>query len=159
MITHSIKTGLSFGLTSGVITTLGLMVGLESGTQSKPVVLGGILTIAIADAFSDALGIHMSEESESTHTSREIWESTVFTFFSKFFFSGIFVIPVVTLDLSTAVIVSVVLGLVLIAIASYIMARQQDASAWKIIAEHLAVTAVVIVAAHYVGHLVAVVCG
>jgi hypothetical protein len=47
----SIRTGISFGLTSAVITTLGLMVGLHSGTHSKIVVLAGILTIAIADAF------------------------------------------------------------------------------------------------------------
>ena len=32
---HSVRTGLSFGLTSGVITTLGLMVGLHAGTHSK----------------------------------------------------------------------------------------------------------------------------
>lgn len=159
MITHSIRTGLSFGLTSGVITTLGLMVGLQSGTQSKPVVLGGILTIAIADAFSDALGIHMSEESENTHTSVEIWESTLFTFFSKFLFSGIFIIPVLTLELSLAVVTSIALGFVLLALASFFMARQQGVKAWKIIAEHLGVAALVIVAAHYVGRLVAVVCG
>ena len=61
----SLRTGICFGLTSAVITTLGLMVGLHSGTHSRLVVLGGILTIAIADAFSDALGIHMSEESET----------------------------------------------------------------------------------------------
>ena len=36
------KTGLSFGLTSGVITTLGLMVGLHAGTHSRAVVLGGM---------------------------------------------------------------------------------------------------------------------
>ena len=42
------KTGLSFGLTSGVITTLGLMVGLHSGTHSRAVVIGGILTIAMS---------------------------------------------------------------------------------------------------------------
>ena len=51
-----LRTGISFGLTSAVITTLGLMVGLNSGTHSQIVVLGGIITIAIADAFSDALG-------------------------------------------------------------------------------------------------------
>ena len=53
---HSVTVGLSFGLTSGIITTLGLMVGLYSGTHSRLAVLGGILTIAIADSFSDALG-------------------------------------------------------------------------------------------------------
>jgi len=50
MLRHSVETGLSFGLTSGIITTLGLMVGLHSGTHSRLVVIGGILTIAIADA-------------------------------------------------------------------------------------------------------------
>ena len=35
----SLKIGFSFGLTSGVITTLGLMVGLHAGTHSKSVVL------------------------------------------------------------------------------------------------------------------------
>ena len=48
---HSVKIGFCFGSTSGIITTLGLMVGLNSGTHSKLVVIGGILTIAIADAF------------------------------------------------------------------------------------------------------------
>ena len=59
-----LRSGVSFGLTSAVITTLGLMVGLHSGTGSKLVVLEGIITIAIADAFSDALGMHISKEAE-----------------------------------------------------------------------------------------------
>ena len=36
-----------------------------SERHEKLVVIGGILTIAIADSFSDALGIHVSEESET----------------------------------------------------------------------------------------------
>ena len=56
------RTGLFFGATSGVITTIGLIVGLNSGTQSITAVLGGILVIAVADAMSDALGIHLAEE-------------------------------------------------------------------------------------------------
>ena len=84
---HSLQVGLSFGLTSAIITTLGLMVGLNSGTHSRLAVLGGILTIALADAFSDATGIHVSEESENKHSTREVWESTIATFLSKLFFS------------------------------------------------------------------------
>ena len=90
---HSWKTGISFGMASGIITTMGLMVGLHSGTGSKPVVVGGILTIAMADAFSDALGIHISEESENRHSTREIWEASLATFLSKFFFASTFVVP------------------------------------------------------------------
>jgi len=46
------NSGLSFGVTSGVITTFGLMIGLYSGTNSRLAVVGGILIIAFADAFS-----------------------------------------------------------------------------------------------------------
>lgn len=64
---RSIKKGLGFGLTSGVITTLGMMVGLNASTKSELAVIGGIIAIAIADAFSDAAGIHVAEEAENRH--------------------------------------------------------------------------------------------
>lgn len=99
---HAVKTGFSFGSTSGIITTLGLMVGLHSGTHSKLVVIGGILMIAIADAFSDALGIHISEESENKHTSKEIWQATLSTFIFKFIFASLFILPVLLAPLPTA---------------------------------------------------------
>ena len=67
----AIKKGFSFGLASGVITTLGLMVGLYASTHSLLAVLGGILVIAVADALSDALGIHISEEAESKKSVKE----------------------------------------------------------------------------------------
>jgi len=152
---HSLKTGFSFGLTSGIITTLGLMVGLHSGTHSKLVVLGGILTIAIADALSDALGIHISEESENKHSAKEIWEATGSTFFSKFIFALTFLIPVLLLELSTAVVVSVIWGLFVLCILSFSIAREQGVSAWRVVTEHLAVALIVIVITHYVGHWIA----
>lgn len=40
------------------------MMRLYSRTGSKRVVIGGILTIAIADALSDALRMHVFKESE-----------------------------------------------------------------------------------------------
>jgi len=148
---HSIKTGISFGLTSGVITTLGLIVGLNSGTHSKMIVLGGILIIAIADAFSDALGIHVSEESEAKHSEKEIWQSTVATFLAKFVFALTFIVPILLFSLSTAIIVSVVWGLSLLTIFSFYIAQEQKVKPGKVIAEHLAITLVVIIITYYVG--------
>ena len=151
---HSLRVGFSFGLTSGVITTLGLMVGLHSGTHSKLVVLGGIFAIAIADAFSDALGIHISKESENRHTNREIWESTFSTFFGKFVFALTFVIPVMIFDLSTAIVMSVIWGLFLLGVLSFVIAREQSVKPWKVIVEHLVIALVVIFITHYVGELI-----
>ena len=121
---HSLKVGFNFGLTSGIITTLGLMVGLHSSTHSKLVVIGGILTIAIADALSDAMGIHMAEESENKHTTEEVWESTFSTILFKFIFSSIFILPVLLIELSKAIIISVMFGLYILLVNSFVIARE-----------------------------------
>ena len=63
--------GCGFGITSGTITTLGLIAGLHSGTHSKLAILVGIIVLAVADALSDAICIHISEETENEHTTRE----------------------------------------------------------------------------------------
>lgn len=152
---HSLKTGLSFGLTSGVITTLGLMVGLSATTNSKVFVLGGILTIAIADAFSDSLGIHVSEESENKHTQKEIWESTIFTFIFKFLVASTFLVPVLLFELPTAVLASIIWGLLLLAILSFAIAKAQNEKPFGIVAEHLIVALVVVAAANYAGSWIA----
>ncbi len=155
MIRESLKTGVSFGLTSGIITTLGLIVGLHSGTHSRPVILGGILTIAIADAFSDALGIHIAQESQDRHSPRAVWEATLATFLAKFLIALTFVLPVAFLHISTAIVVSVGWGLFLLALFNYYLARQQRLSPRPIILEHIAIALIVITITHFVGDYIA----
>ena len=149
---HWLRTGLSFGLTSAVITTLGLMIGLHSGTHSRLVVLAGILTIAIADAFSDALGIHVSEESDNTNTAKHIWGATITTFLTKFIISMTFVIPVFFLSLSAAIVVNLIWGLSILSLLSYFIAKIQGEAPWKIIGEHLLIAIVVITITYWVGN-------
>jgi VIT1/CCC1 family predicted Fe2+/Mn2+ transporter len=148
---HPFKVGLSFGLTSGVITTMGLMVGLNAGTHSKLVVIGGILTIATADAFSDALGIHISEESENRHSGREIWEATAATFASKFLFAITFLVPILLLPLNVAIAVNVIWGLLLLGLFSLKLAREQHTETWKVVGEHLLIAVVVVAITYLIG--------
>jgi len=139
-----IRSGIGFGLTSSIITTLGLMVGLYYGTNSQLAVIGGIITIAVADALSDALAMHISQESEGSHSSKEIWAATFATFGAKFFFAIIFLAPVLLLALETAIIASIALGLALIAIFSYWIALSQKERVWSVVLEHLVIAIAVI---------------
>ncbi len=150
----AIQKGFSFGLTSGVITTLGLMVGLYSGTASRAVVLGGILTIAVADALSDALGMHMSEESESDDHDR-VWTATIATFVAKLLFALTFAVPVLLFSLKTAVIVSIIWGLLILTVISYRLARSRRSKPYNVIFEHLSISILVIVITYFVGEFVA----
>lgn len=149
----SIRKGFSFGLTTGILTTIGLIVGLHSSTHSAMVVISGILVIAIADALSDALGMHVSEEYENKHTSKEIWESTSATFISKFVFALTFIVPILLLPLFPAIVVGVIWGLAVISVMSYYIAKRAKAKPYKVILEHLVIAIIVIIVTHYVGDL------
>jgi VIT1/CCC1 family predicted Fe2+/Mn2+ transporter len=153
------RTGLFFGATSGVITTIGLIVGLNSGTSSITAVLGGILVIAVADAMSDALGIHLAEEANPDTTHAHVWAATIVTFITKFVFSISFAIPLLLLPLGTAVVASVVWGMLVIVVLSYFLARSQNESPVAIIAEHVGIAALVVILSHYIGVWVAITFG
>jgi len=151
----SVKKGFGFGLTSGIITTLGMIVGLNSGTHSRMVVLGGILFIAIADSLSDALGIHISEEATKKLKGKTIWESTVSTFLFKLIFALSFVIPVLLLDLQKALLVSIIWGFFLLTAFSFHIAKKNKEKPFKVIGEHLTIATIVIIATHFIGEWIA----
>ncbi|MCX8190280.1 MAG: hypothetical protein N3F05_03590 [Candidatus Diapherotrites archaeon] len=151
---HSIKVGFSFGLTSAVITTLGLMMGLYASTESKAVVISGVLLIATADALSDSLGIHLSEEAESKHTKKEVWQSTFSTFIFKFLFACVFVLPLLIFDLYLAVIVNIILGFFMLGIFSYAIASEQNIKRILVVIEHFAVAILVLILTYLIGHFI-----
>jgi VIT1/CCC1 family predicted Fe2+/Mn2+ transporter len=147
----SVRKGIGFGLTSGVITTLGLIIGLYSGTHSKFVVLGGILIIAVADALSDALGMHMSEESSRKTKEKDVWKSTFSTFWSKLVFALSFAVFVFAFELNTAVALSIAWGLFLLVIFSWHIAKIRGLKALNVIKEHLSIAMIVIITTYLVG--------
>ncbi len=149
---NSILKGVGFGLTSGTITTLGMMIGLNSGTHSKLAVIGGILTVAVADAFSDAFGMYISEKSGNKgSTEKGLLEASLATFLGKLLFAGTFFIPVLLFDLQQAIYVSIAWALFLLGGLSYWIARDQQKSPLKLILSHWLVAILVVVVTHYLG--------
>lgn len=145
------RTGLFFGATSGVITTLGLITGLNAGTHSMAAVIGGIFVIAVADSMSDALGIHLAEEADPNATTHHIWSATISTFLNKFIFAISFAVPLLLLPLDQAVVASLLWGMLVIVVLSYFLARAQKASPVLIVGEHLGIAILVVVLSHLIG--------
>lgn len=140
----SVMSGVFFGTGSGVITTLGLIVGLFAGTESLVAVMGGILVIAVSDSMSDAFGIHLSEESRPGSTSRGVWLATLATFVTKFVMASTFILPLLILPLQQAVIACVVWGIVVLSLISLFIARKQRQKAAPVILEHIVIALVVV---------------
>jgi len=138
---------------------LGLIVGLDSATNSRLVVLGGIITIAIADALSDSLSMHVSQESESKHSKKEIWESTIATFITKLLFALTFIIPVLILSLRMAVITDIAWGFLLLIILNYKIAKRERINPIKVISSHLTIALLVIIITYFLGKGIAIAFG
>ena len=148
---HSIKTGFSFGITSAVITTLGLMAGLYSGTKSQTAVLGAVIMVALADSLSDALGIHVAEEAENAHTHRTVWEATLSTFFFKSVVTLTFAIPILLFELKPAVWTAIIWGGLLLAVFSFHLGGARRIDRIKVMAEHLLIAVFVVAATYTIG--------
>lgn len=147
----SIKIGFGFGITSGIITTLGLIVGLDAGTKSKLAIMAGILVIAIADALSDALGIHIAKEYGEKSSERNVWVATISTFLSKFIFALTFILPFLFLEINHAVIVSIMWGFGLLSVFNIVLAKQRKINPFKVVGEHLLIATLVIILTYFVG--------
>lgn len=145
------RTGVFFGATSGVITTIGLIAGLNAGTRSMVAVLGGILVVAVADAMSDAMGIHLAQESDPESTHEHIWAATIWTFLTKLIVALSFALPLLWFPLQLAVVISVGWGFLVITLLSAYLARVQNAPALHVVTEHVLIAIVVVAVSHYIG--------
>jgi VIT1/CCC1 family predicted Fe2+/Mn2+ transporter len=69
-----------------------------------------------------------------------------------------FVIPVVLCSLSTAIVISLIWGLSILTLLSYVIAKSQNEPPWKIVGEHLMIAAAVIAITHWVGDWLGALC-
>jgi VIT1/CCC1 family predicted Fe2+/Mn2+ transporter len=157
---HQIITGVSFGLTSGVITAIGLIMGLYAATSSKTAVISGIIVMAVADGLADAAGLHTSEEAETEkgkvkHTSKETWRTAIFTFLSVSGFILTFAVPLLLFPIETAVYIDIAWGLMLLILLNFQIAKITNRNPAKLISEHIILALFVIVVSNWIGTTIA----
>ena len=147
------ETRFSFGATAAIITNLALAVGLRTGEHAKWSIIGGMLVIAIADNISDAVGIHIYQESELLEA-REVWLCTFTNLITRFLVSLTFIALVFFLPLKLAVVSTLTWGLLLLSIMSYMIARDKGMNPCLAILEHLALAIAVVTASNFFGQYI-----
>jgi VIT1/CCC1 family predicted Fe2+/Mn2+ transporter len=146
------ETRFSFGATAAIITNLGLIAGLRTGEHAKVGIIGGMLIIAIADNISDSAGIHIYQESEGIEN-KEVWLSTFSNFATRLLISFTFVFLVFILPINVAAICSIIWGLCLLALMSYMIAKDRGIKPYATILEHIGIAVIVMIGSNYVGQL------
>jgi len=143
----------SFGATAAIVTSIGLIIGLDAATASKATILSGLLIVAIADNLTDSLSVHIYQESEQLEP-RAAFHATLTNFAARLGLSLSFVFLMVILPFHVAVVASILWGLLLLTGLSYVVARTRKLPVLREIAKHLAVAAVVILSSKMVGQII-----
>lgn len=112
-----------------------------------------MLVIAFADNISDSLGIHIYQESEGMK-SHNVWISTLTNFFSRFLVSLGFIFIIVIFPLNLATTISIIYGLLVISIISYLIAINRKTNPILSIIEHIIIATIVIFLSKYIGEFI-----
>ncbi len=141
---------LSFGSPAAMVTSMGLIVGLDAATAVKSTIVTSLLIIGIADNLTDSLSVHIYQESEGL-PERGAFRTTVANFFARFLVSTSFIGILLLLPVSTAIPVSLIWGFGLLSVLSYFLARTRGVGTVPEILKHCAVAFVVIAISRAIG--------
>lgn len=143
--------GLTFGIMEGTILLMGVMLGLQV-TKSRTITVIALLVTALADAFANSAGFHVSQETEIHHGKKEVWISTVYCFASTFFIMALLVVPILVFEnYGNAVIVSSIVAIFVLGLLGVFVARQRNESALWTAIEYIAIGLVAAIVCFYLG--------
>lgn len=147
---------LIFGITSGVLTTVGLLVGMNAATESRLAVVAGILVIAMADSLSDSFGMYLSKLGERGRTPAAAMRYAFGTFAGKLIFPLTFVVPLLlpVFSLSTAVAVDLGWGAVALSLLSAEHALVSQESIFRTVGRNLGLAILIVCLSMLIGAIV-----
>jgi VIT1/CCC1 family predicted Fe2+/Mn2+ transporter len=141
----------SFGGTAAIVTSVALIFGLDAATATKSTIVSGLLIVALADNLTDALSMHIYEESERRKGTREAFVATWSNFVARFLLALTFVALVLLLPVHWAVAASATWGLALLSLLTWALARERQVSFATELAKHLTAALAVTLASLGIG--------
>jgi predicted membrane protein (TIGR00267 family) len=132
--------GVAFGTMDGLITILGVVIGIASATESSGAVLIAGLVAGLANAFGNSFGFYASElaeraehiqENQHLSSMTETRRSTILAFTHSLASTLVIVTPFAVLSLSSAMIVSLILALGLLFVLGTLVGKFSHASPWR----------------------------
>jgi len=145
---------ISFGGTAAIVTSTGLILGLEAAAGSRQTIVSALLIVALADNLSDSLSVHIYQEAERLE-SREALLSTLANFATRLMVALSFVLLVVVTPRDSMPVAAGAWGFILLALLTYRIARARGAPVGREIAKHVMVAAIVLAISRWLGAWIA----
>jgi len=144
---------ISFGSPSAIVTSMALIVGLDTATAPRATVLASLAIIGIADNLSDSLSVHIYQESERLMQG-EAFRTTIANYLARLTVAMSFFLMFLVLPATTAVYISIAWGFLLLSVLSWLLAKVRQVSPLSEIAKHTAVAALVVAVSKVMGLLI-----
>ena len=132
--------GVAFGTMDGLITILGVVIGIASATESSGAVIITGLVAGLANAFGNAFGFYAGElaeraehiqENQHVSSMRETRRSTILAFLHSVGSTMVIVAPFTLLSLTSAIITTLIFSLALLFVLGALVGKFSHASRLK----------------------------
>ena len=147
----SIKpTWISFGGTAAIVTSMGLIFGLDAATGSRQAIVSALLIVAIADNLSDSLSVHIYQEAERLEA-RKAFLATGANFVTRLLVASSFVVIAIGVPRDLLPLAAAAWGLLLLALLTYRIAHARGANIRKEIGKHIVIALIVLGISRWLG--------
>jgi VIT1/CCC1 family predicted Fe2+/Mn2+ transporter len=140
----------SFGGTAAIVTSMGLILGLEAAEGTRQAMVSALLIVALADNLSDSLSVHIYQEAENLE-SRDAFRSTLVNFMVRLLVALSFVAMVLFAPRSWLAGAAVGWGLALLSVLTWRIARARRRPVGREIAKHIAIAVLVLAVSRALG--------
>ena len=142
---------ISYGGTAAVVTSMALISGLSAAGATKAVIVSALLIAAFADNLTDALSFHIFQESEQLDQ-KDAFIGTITNFVTRLLLCISFALLIGLIPIVHAAIVAMIWGMLLLAIMTYLVARERNVKPILEVIKHLLVASAVVLASNVTGH-------
>ena len=142
---------ISYGGTAAVVTSMALISGLSAAGATKAVIVSALLIAAFADNLTDALSFHIFQESEQLDQ-KDAFIGTITNFVTRLLLCISFALLIGLIPIVHAAIVAMIWGMLLLAIMTYLVARERKVKPILEVIKHLLVASAVVLASNVTGH-------
>ncbi len=133
--------GVAFGTMDGLITILGVVIGIATATDSTAIVIISGLVVGVANSFGNCFGFYASElaeraehiqENQHVSSMAETRRSTVLSFVTSLASMSVLVVPFALLtNLSYAMIVSLTIALAMLFGLGVLVGKLSREGPWR----------------------------
>lgn len=130
---------------------MALISGLSAAEATRPIIVSALLIAALADNLTDALSIHIFQESEQLGQ-KDALIGTITNFFTRLLFCISFVLLVGLFPLAHVAKVAIVWGILLLVTLTYLVARERNVKPLPEVLKHMLIASAVITISVMIGH-------